>query len=220
MLKLQKDLRNEYKDEYESYMDSTVAIAMGIAFYAHRKQERVNGEAYVSHPMALAKHFCELTQIEADDFDEENLYKLDLYHQGVQEVCWLHDVIEDTGYTLEDIRDVYESMGLEGYFDQWISKPLALITHDKSEPYPIYIDKVNQHQTSALVKFLDLYNNSNPLTLDVFGDKELKRIQDYASYMKTINDKYHFIERFNKYGEYIFLLRLARDREEKGDENN
>ena len=214
MLKLQKDLRDELKDDYESYMDSTVTIAMTIAFYAHKDQVRVNNEQYITHPMAIAEHFKQLTMIEEDVFNEEDLYKFNLFHQGIQEVCWLHDVIEDTPYTLEDIRDVFESVGLANYFDQWIKKPLELITHDKSESYPIYIKKVLKHPTSALVKLLDLHNNSNPFTLDKFEEKELKRTQDYISYMKMINDKYHFIEKFNEYQNYVSYKIYQKNKEE------
>lgn len=214
MLKLQKDLRDELKDEYLSYMSSTVAIAMTIAYYAHRDAVRVNNEQYITHPMAIAEHFKNLTMIEEDVFVEEDLYKFDLFHQGIQEVCWLHDVIEDTPYTLEDIRDVFDSVRLAEYFDQWISKPLELITHDKSEPYPIYIGKVIEHPTSALVKLLDLHNNSNAFTLDKLGEKELKRIQDYVGYMKVINDKYHFIEKFNAYLDYMSYKIYQKNKEE------
>lgn len=214
MLKLQKDLKDEWKDEYEDSFSSTVIIAMNIAFYAHRNQSRVNGDMYVFHPKGLADYFSYLTEIDEDYFDENDLYKVGLHYQGVLEVCWLHDAIEDTPYTLEDIRDVYESRDLERYFDDFIAKPLKLITHDKSEPYPLYIEKVCQNMTAALVKFLDLYNNSNPFTLDHLGDKELKRMQDYASYMKVINDKFNFIERLNAY-QYIL-----QEKKEKGEQNN
>lgn len=212
MLKLQKELRDEWKEEYEDSFTSTVEIAMNIAFYAHRNQKRVNGDAYITHPKSLAEHFCYLSQIEEGDFDEENLYKVGLHYQGVLEVCWLHDVIEDTPYTIEDIIDVYEDRGLKDYFDTFIKKPLMLITHDKSEPYPVYIEKVCKNLTASIVKFLDLCNNSNPLTLDQLGDKELKRIQDYASYMKVINDEWHLIERFNNYLDIVFMKRLAQRR--------
>ena len=217
MLKLQKDLREEWKGEYEDSFSTTVIIAMNIAFYAHRDAQRVNGEAYITHPKGLADHFCYLSQINEDDFDEENLYKVGLHYQGVLEVCWLHDVIEDTPYTLEDIRDVYEDRHLEDYFDTFIKRPLELITHDKSEAYPIYIEKVCKNLTASIVKFLDLCNNSNPLTLDQFGDKELKRIQDYASYMKTINDEWQLIERFNAYQDIVFTKRWERRKQQEGD---
>lgn len=212
MLKLQKELREEWKEEYEDSFTSTVEIAMNIAFYAHRNQKRVNGEAYITHPKAIVEHFWYLSQINEDDFDEENLYTVGLHYQGVLEVCWLHDVIEDTPYTIEDIIDVYEDRGLKDYFDTFIKKPLMLITHDKSEPYPVYIAKVCKNLTASIVKFLDLCNNSNPLTLDQLGDKELKRIQDYASYIKVINDEWHLIERFNSYLDIVFMKRLAQRR--------
>ena len=216
MKKLQKDLREELKDEYDSFMTSSVSIAMTIAFFAHRNQERLNKESYIVHPKALADHFSKLSHIDDEDFDENDLYKVGLHYQGVLEVCWLHDVIEDTSYTLEDIRDVFysESTSLGEYFDSFISRALTLITHDKSEPYPVYISKVCKNMTASLVKFLDLYNNSNPFTLDKLEEKELKRIQDYISYMKVINDKYHFIEKFNAYEDVLYLKRI------KGEQDN
>ena len=217
MLKLQKDLRDEWKGEYEEEFSSTVVIAMNIAFYAHRDASRVNGEAYITHPKGIADHFSYLSQIDADDCDEENLAKVGLHYQGVLEVCWLHDVIEDTPYTIEDIEDVFEDRGLKDYFNTFIKRPLELITHDKSEAYPIYIEKVYKNLTASIVKFLDLCNNSNPLTLDHLGDKELKRIQDYATYMKTINDKWHLIERFNDYLDIVYMKRLEASRKQKGD---
>lgn len=217
MLKLLKDLKDEWKGEYEDSFTSSVVIAMNIAFYAHRDASRVNGDAYITHPKALADHFSFLSQIDESDFDENNLYKVGLHYQGVLEVCWLHDVIEDTPYTIEDIQEVFEDRGLKEYFDTFIKRPLELITHDKSEDYPIYIEKVCKNLTASIVKFLDLYNNSNPLTLDHLGDKELKRIQDYASYMKMINDEWHLIERFNDYLDIVCMKRFEESRKQKGD---
>ena len=217
MLKLLKDLKEEWKGEYESSFTTTVEIAMNIAFFAHRGAQRVNGEAYITHPKGLADYFSYLSQINEDDFDEENLYKVGLHYQGVLEVCWMHDVIEDTPYTIEEIEEVFEERSVGDYFRTFIKRPLELITHDKSEPYPIYIEKVCKNLTASIVKFLDLYNNSNPLTLDHLGDNELKRIQDYASYMKMINDEWHLIERFNDYLDIVYMKRWQKRKAQKGD---
>ena len=49
-------------------------------------------------------------------------------------VALLHDVVEDTDYTLDNIA----AMG----FGQDVVDALALMTHDKSEPYLDYVAKI------------------------------------------------------------------------------
>ena len=202
MMKLEKDLQEYYKDEYEKHMSTSVSIARAIAIMAHLNQKRLCGVPYVSHPYGLASMFKTLTFMDYDGFDEDDVYRFNIPVSGILELCWLHDVVEDTIYTEEEIRDVFNSHGLGDFYDAFIHKPLLLITHDKSEPYPSYIDKVCSNVYSALVKLLDMNDNLTLWSLDHLGDKEVKRIADYASYAKTINDKFHFIESFNEYTKY------------------
>ena len=214
MLKLQEELRKRLGDDYDTYMSNTIVIAREIALFAHRNQKRLDGSSYIRHPAEMANFYRDITGLNDDgynDYDEDLVLSLGIPCFGIQEICWLHDVIEDTGYSEEEIRDVYESAGLGRYYNMYIKDGLLLITHDKSEPYPLYIEKVNKNINSALVKFLDLINNSNPITLDHLGDKELDRIQRYASYMKTINDKYHFIEKLNELCTIIKMMRLSKE---------
>ena len=205
MLKLEKNIREILKDDYERYMSTSVSIAKLIAEVAHKRQTRLDGTSYINHPSHMVKLYEDLVQIYRNDFDSDEIYGLDLPYDGVIEVCWLHDVIEDTEYTLEEIEDIYIKQDLGRYFDIYIKNPLILITHIKSEPYPIYTEKVCQNNISALVKFLDLYDNSNPFTLDKFEESELKRMSDYLSYMKIINDKYDYIQKFNLYMKICYL---------------
>ena len=162
----------------------------------------------------MTMHYRDITGLNDegyDDYDKEFVIAIGIPVDGVQELCLLHDVVEDTEYLEEDIEDVYESAGLGRFYKLYIKEPLKLITHDKSEPYEIYIQKVIKHPTSALVKFLDLIDNSYPLTLDRLGDKEVDRLQRYASYMKTINDKYSFIFSLNMLDAYIKEKRMHKE---------
>ena len=199
MLRLEKELRENLKESYERKMLTSISIAREIAVYAHRNQKRLNCTPYIFHPYRIADTYLQLINEQDENFDTDELCRHGIPLEGVIEVAWLHDVLEDTEYTEEEIADIYKNQGLETYYRLYMKTPLLLITHDKSEPYPLYIEKVCTHQVSALVKFLDLNDNSCPLELDTFGDFEVDRIHRYTIYMKRINDQYHFIEKLNAY---------------------
>ena len=64
--------------------------AYDIAFEAHKDQRRRSGEPYIIHPVAVAKILCDMG-MDADS------------------ICaaLLHDVVEDTDMTGEDVREVF-----------------------------------------------------------------------------------------------------------------
>ena len=199
MLKLEKDLKRHLGDKYDDKMLHPINISLEIAEYAHRNQKRLDGTPYILHPCAMFCAFKELSETANGDRDKELLMMLGIPGPGVFEVCLLHDVVEDTEYTFEDIAEIFYDKGYKDYFNDCILEPLTLITHNKKEPYPIYIDKVITNPISALVKMLDLSNNLIPFSLNRLEEKEYRRMLNYVKYLKVINDKYHFIERFNEY---------------------
>ncbi|HEX8098874.1 MAG TPA: bifunctional (p)ppGpp synthetase/guanosine-3',5'-bis(diphosphate) 3'-pyrophosphohydrolase [Actinomycetota bacterium] len=64
--------------------------AYSYAEHAHRGQKRLSGEDFISHPVAVATVLAEL------GMDATTL-----------QVALLHDVVEDTDCTLEDVRDEF-----------------------------------------------------------------------------------------------------------------
>lgn len=64
----------------------------------------------------------------------------------------LHDVVEDTKYTLFDLRNQLELNGE-------ICKALYAITRHKNEPYFDYIDRVKVNELARSVKIADLKDN-------------------------------------------------------------
>ena len=203
MLRLEEELREELKDNYEKYMVSSVKIAREIAMHAHKNQKRLNGAPYFLHPYRMADTFIQLVSVDGKNIDFDAMYDLGIQPEGTIEVCLLHDVLEDTDYTIEEIGDIFEKQGYEIYYTLYIERPLLLITHDKNEPYPLYIEKVCQNPISAFVKFLDLNDNTCVLELDKLTDFEIDRMHKYALYMKRINDQYHFIEKLNGYNKSL-----------------
>ena len=171
----------------------TADIARVIARFAHSGQVRDNGSNYFEHPSRCVRMIEDL--LFCEDPDSRLLVVEDnLPRQGLIEVAYLHDVVEDTEITHQNIKNIFYSYGYDEYFDKYIDEPLRLITHDKKESYDVYIEKVLKNPTSAFVKMVDLIDNLNLFGLKKLGDKEYERAQRYLYYYKLINDKYHFIE--------------------------
>lgn len=70
-----------------------ITKAFNFARQAHKGVKRLSGEPYIMHPIAVAQIACE----------EMGL--------GSTSICsaLLHDVVEDTDYTVEDIENIFGS---------------------------------------------------------------------------------------------------------------
>ena len=131
--------------------------AMRLSFEAHKDQVDKSGMPYVYHPFHLAE------QMETED---------------TVIVALLHDVVEDTDYTLEDIR----AMG----FPERVIEALALMTHEKSVPYMDYVAKIKNNPIAKAVKLADLKHNSDLSRLDVVDGKVRERAEKYANAIKLL----------------------------------
>ena len=66
-----------------------VRDAYALAAEAHKEQRRKTGEPYIIHPIAVARIVAEELELGANPVI----------------AAFLHDVVEDTDYTIEDIRE-------------------------------------------------------------------------------------------------------------------
>lgn len=120
--------------------------ALKLCFEAHKDQVDKSGMPYVFHPFHLAEQMS----------DERSTI-----------VALLHDLIEDTEYTFEDLR----KMG----FEDEVIEALVLMTHDDSVPYMTYVAAIKQNPIAKAVKLADLEHNSDLSRLDIIDEKALKR---------------------------------------------
>ena len=173
---------------------TTIDVARVIARFAHSGQRRDNGTPYFDHPCRCVDMINDL--LFPDDQEPGYIVVEDnLPRKGLLELAYLHDVVEDTEITHQNIKSIFSAYGYDELFDKYIDEPLRLITHNKEESYDVYIENVLSNPASAFVKMVDLMDNLNLFGLSKLGDKEYERAQRYLRYYKTINDKYHFIER-------------------------
>ena len=131
--------------------------AMILSFEAHKNQRDKSGIPYVFHPIHLA-----------EQMDDENSTI----------VALLHDVVEDTAYTLEDL----EQMG----YPEVVLDALKLLTHDKAVPYMDYVAAIKENPVARKVKLADLRHNSDLSRLNNVDAKALNRVQKYGEAIKFL----------------------------------
>ena len=100
--------------------------AMIIAYNAHQNQFDKANIPYIYHPIHIAEQMD--TELECI-------------------VALLHDVVEDTDITLND---------LEKEFPQEVIDLLKILTHDKKIDYIEYIKKVKTNPIATKIKIADL----------------------------------------------------------------
>ena len=131
------------------YTDNTKK-AMKLCFKAHKDQVDKSGMPYVFHPFHVAEQMTdEVTTI----------------------VALLHDVVEDTDYTLEDIA-------AEG-FGEDILKAVALMTHEDDVPYLDYVAKLKDNPIARAVKLADLAHNSDLSRIGEIDEETKQRLEKY-----------------------------------------
>lgn len=148
--------------EYEQ-----LAKAISIATKAHEGQYDKGGKPYILHPLHLMNQLM---------FDVQ-----------LATVAVLHDVVEDSDYTFEDLED-------DGFSHRVLSA-LVLLTHRKSENYlNDYIPKISKSFDAIRVKRKDLEHNSDITRLKGIKSKDLDRVEKYHMAFTMLGDaKRNFI---------------------------
>ena len=93
-------------------------------------------------------------------------------------VALLHDVVEDTEVTFEE---------LEKDFSKTIIDALKLLTHDKDTDYFEYIKKIKSNPLAKKVKLADLKHNSDETRLENITEKYITRNKKYVKAIKILS---------------------------------
>ena len=131
--------------------------AIKIAFEAHSGQLDRSGLPYVLHPIHVAEQMK----------DEDTCV-----------VALLHDVIEDTDMTLEDLRTYgFTEAQLEG---------VRLMTRLEDEDYFDYVRNLKDNPIARAVKIEDLKHNSDKARISVMTDDDQKRLEKYKKALEIL----------------------------------
>ena len=90
----------------------------------------------------------------------------------------LHDVVEDSDWTLEELV-------AEG-FAPGIIEALRCLTHAEEEPYDRYIARIKGNPLAVAVKLNDLTDNMDIRRLPYLSDKDVKRLKRYLRAYKQL----------------------------------
>ena len=132
--------------------------ALKLCFEAHKDQTDKTGLPYVFHPFRLAEQMTdEYTTVTA----------------------LLHDVVEDTDYTLNDLKEM-------GYPDEVI-QALSLLTHDDGSEYMDYVKRLKNNPIARAVKLADLKHNSDLSRYDTIDNQAIKRTAKYQQAIEILS---------------------------------
>lgn len=135
-------------------------MALRLCFTAHKDQVDKTGMPYVFHPFHLAEQMETETEVAC---------------------ALLHDVVEDTDYSFEDLRE----MG----FPNEIIEVLTLLTHEKGVPYMDYVKRLSTNPIARKIKLADLKHNSDTTRLDEIDEYALQREAKYreaTAYLENV----------------------------------
>ena len=86
-------------------------------------------------------------------------------------VAILHDVVEDSDVTLDDLR-------AEGFSDE-IVDAIDHVTRREGESYEAFIERIAPHPLARRVKLADLADNMDVTRLVVLDERGMERMQRY-----------------------------------------
>jgi (p)ppGpp synthase/HD superfamily hydrolase len=131
-------------------MTQTLERAIAIAATAHAGQVDKGGAPYILHPLKVMLRMTTL---------EERI------------VAVLHDVVEDCGVSLDDLRK-------EGFSEEVLSA-IESVTKVPGESYEDFVDRAAQNPIGRAVKLADLEENSDISRIASPGWEDLERIEKY-----------------------------------------
>ena len=138
----------------------TLGRAISIAAEAHAGQKDRAGAPYILHPIRL------MIQMDSED---------------AMMAAVLHDVVENSTWTLDDLRK-------EGFSNEVLNAVDSLTQRDKErEDYWDYIKRAGSDPIALKVKLADLLDNLNPNRLNKVTKEDEKRFERYRKAQQMLS---------------------------------
>ena len=166
---------------YESKALELKVTSLLIKYFKDKKD--AGGHDYLNHLWAVG----ESIENEAHTKVMSGTSSLATYYQKAFIVGLLHDILEDTECTEEELKEI-------GCDDE-IIEAIKSVTRRKDEQYYFdFIERAKKNDIGRLVKIYDLENNMDVRRLNKFGDYEQKRLKKYWYSWKYLKGEITAIE--------------------------
>jgi len=136
---------------------SNIDKAIKIALEAHFGQVDKGGKPYILHPLRLMMKFQNETEMI---------------------VAVLHDVIEDSDYSIDDLKKTG--------FPNEVTDALECLTKKNQEKYDDFILRIISNSLAKKIKIEDIKDNLDFTRLTTIGEKDLVRITKYHRALKYL----------------------------------
>lgn len=140
--------------------------AIAVASIAHIGQVDKGGCNYVLHPLRVMMSLSE---------EKEQV-------AGV-----LHDVVEDTYFTMESLKEHFRNKGFDVSED--IYSAVDAVTHREGECYSDYLNRIKKDTIGRKVKLADLKDNMNISRIPCPTNIDFERLEKYKKAFKTLSEK-------------------------------
>lgn len=130
--------------------------AMQVAYTKHAGQVDKAGVPYIFHPYHLAEQ---------------------LQDEIACTVALLHDVVEDTDTTFEELSEKFPDEVIEA---------LRFLTRTKDTPYLEYVKNIRKNKIATAVKLKDLEHNMDKARMSLTHISDEKRKRLFDRYTKAV----------------------------------
>ena len=134
--------------------------AIQIALEAHKGQTDKAGAPYLLHLIRV---------MNAGQTENEKICGI------------LHDLVEDTPWTFEDLRR-------EGFSEEVI-RALVCVTKQPNEPYTHFIERIKKNSLATKVKLNDLRDNMDITRLTFITEEDTQRLNKYLKAYHSLLEK-------------------------------
>ncbi|MEI7024649.1 HD domain-containing protein [Paenibacillus sp. y28] len=138
---------------------STLTEAIMIAAKSHEGQLDKGGQPYILHPLRV--------MLQAGDTD-------------TRIVAVLHDVVEDSDCSLEELR--------QAGFHEHIIAALDCLTRRPEEAYEAFLQRIRPNKLAAAVKRLDLEDNMNLDRIPNPTEQDYERLSKYKHAVRRLSE--------------------------------
>lgn len=143
-------------------MERILEKAIQIAVNAHMGKKDKMGSPYILHPLRV-------------------MHDVDTIDAKI--VAVLHDVVEDTDMTFDEL--------IQAGIPKHLVITLRLLTHNDNLSYEEYIEKLTENPLAVKIKLADLRDNMDLTRLKKVTDEDIERMKKYVT-------NYNFLKSYNK----------------------